>query len=62
MNFENMIAAIKPKREKSPDMVTREDANLIHSREVRAHGAKGKGGVAAQAMSLAAKNETGAST
>jgi hypothetical protein len=38
--------------------VTREDANLIHSREVRAHGATEKGGVAAQAMSLAAKNET----
>lgn len=39
-------------------MVTREDANLIHSCEVRAHGATEKGGVAAQAMSLAAKNET----
>jgi Seed maturation protein len=55
VDFENVVAAIKPKLEKSPDMVTREDANLIHSREVRAHGATEKGGVATQAMSLAAK-------
>lgn len=41
-----------------PDMVTREGANLIHSREVRAHGATEKGRVAA--LSLAAK-ETSAS-
>ena len=58
VNFENVVAAIKPKFEKSSDMVTREDANFIHSREVRAHGATEKGGVVAQAMSLAAKNET----
>lgn len=58
VNFENVVAAIKPKLEKSPDMVTREDANSIHSREVRAHGGPEKGGVVAQAMSLAAKNET----
>lgn len=45
VDFESVVAAIKPKLEKSPDMVTREDANLIHSREVRAHGATEKGGV-----------------
>lgn len=61
MNFENVVAEIKPKLERSPDMATREDANLVHSREVCAHGATEMGGVAAQAMSLAAKDETGAS-
>ncbi|OCK96921.1 uncharacterized protein K441DRAFT_712240 [Cenococcum geophilum 1.58] len=61
VNFENVVAEIKPKLEKSPDMIAREDANLIHSREVRAHRATEMGGVAAQAMSLEAKNETGAS-
>jgi len=61
VNFENVVAEIKPKLEKSPDIVAREDANLIHSCGVRAHRATEMGGVAAQAMSLAAKNETGAS-
>ena len=53
VTFENMVAAIKPKLEKSPDMVTREGANLIHSCEVRAHGATEKGRVTA--LSSAAK-------
>ena len=59
VTFEHVVAAIKPKLEKPPDMVTGEGANLIHSREVRAHGATEKERVAA--LSSAAKNETSAS-
>jgi len=39
-----------------PRNITKEDANLLRSRETRAHGATEKGGVAAQAQSLAAEN------
>ena len=46
-----------PKIELDPEHVTSEDANLLRSREVRAHGVTEKGGPAATAQHLAAENE-----
>ena len=40
----------------NPQAVTQEDADLAHSREQRAFGHTSKGGVAAQAQSLASEN------
>lgn len=40
-----------------PARVTKEEADLLHSRETRAFGATSKGGIASQAQSLAAENE-----
>jgi hypothetical protein len=56
-NFQNAVKIIMPKLENSPDDITAEDADRLHSREVRAHGSVEKGGIKAQAQSLAAKNE-----
>ncbi len=56
-NFQNAVKIIMPKLENSPDDITKEDADLLHSREVRAHGGVEKGGITAQAQSLAARNE-----
>ena len=46
-----------PKIELDSEHVTSEDANLLRSREVRAHGVTEKGGPAATAQHLAAENE-----
>ena len=48
---------VVPKMEHEPEHVTKEDASLLRSREVRAHGATEKGGVAATAQHQAAENE-----
>ena len=40
-----------------PASVTKEDGDLLHSREQRAHGRTEKGGIASQAQRLAAENE-----
>lgn len=48
---------IMPKIQADPEHVTKEDANLLRSRETRAHGVTEKGGVAATAQHLAAENE-----
>lgn len=42
----------------APETVTKEDADLAHSREQRAFGQTSKGGVASQAQSLASENES----
>lgn len=55
-NFEDAKAKVVPKMEMDPDHVTREDADLLRSRETRAHGVTEKGGVAATAQHLAAEN------
>ena len=56
-NFEDAKAKIVPKMENNPEHVTQEDANLLRSRDTRAHGMTEKGGVAATAQHLAAENE-----
>jgi hypothetical protein len=56
-NFQDAVDLIEPKIANAPDTVTKEDADLLHSREVRAHGGAEKGGITAQAQSLAVKNE-----
>ena len=56
-NFEDAKAKVMPKIQADPEHVTKEDANLLRSREQRAHGVTEKGGVAATAQHLAAENE-----
>jgi hypothetical protein len=55
-NFLQAVDIVEPKITNAPETVTKEDADLLHSREVRAHGAVEKGGITAHAQSLAAKN------
>ena len=56
-NLQDAKENILPKMEMEPEHVTKEDANLLRSRETRAHGVTEKGGVAATAQHLAAENE-----
>ena len=55
-NFEKEAENIVTKMATNPQAVTKEDADLAHSRETRAFGSTSKGGVAAQAQSLANEN------
>jgi hypothetical protein len=55
-NFEKEAENIVTKMATNPQAVTKEDADLAHSREHRAFGQTSKGGVAAQAQSLANEN------
>jgi len=59
-NFEVVINQVKPKIENAPETVTHTDANLLHSREVRAHGVVERGSITAKAMSIADKNDINA--
>ena len=56
-NLADAYEKIVPKIEIDPEHVTSEDANLLHSREVRAHGVSEKGGPGATAQHLASENE-----
>ena len=56
-NLADAQEKVMPKIEMDPEHVTSEDANLLRSREVRAHGVTEKGGPAATAQHLAAENE-----
>ncbi|KAF2498543.1 hypothetical protein BU16DRAFT_558598 [Lophium mytilinum] len=56
-SFREAAAAIEPKIKEAPETITKEEANLLHKLEVRAHGSTEKGGITAKAMSLARKNE-----
>lgn len=56
-NFADAQDKVVPKMDNDPEHVTKEDANLLRSRETRAHGVTEKGGVAATAQHLAAENE-----
>lgn len=44
------------KLETEPENVTKEEGDLLHSRETKAFGVTEKGGIASQAQSQAAKN------
>ncbi|TIA18943.1 hypothetical protein D6C80_03138 [Aureobasidium pullulans] len=53
-NFEEAVNQVGSK---DPTQVTQDDANLLHSREQRAHGHTEKGGAASQAQSIATENQ-----
>lgn len=55
-NFAQAADQVGSKMETNPGSVTKEDADLLHSREHRAHGLTEKGGIASQAQSLASEN------
>jgi len=48
---------VQPKLEQDPASITEDDAALLRSREVRAHGGSEKGGVAAKAQKQVAQNQ-----
>lgn len=56
-NFEDAAVDVGQKMKNDPQHVSKEEADLLHSREQRAFGQTEKGGVAAQAQRLAAENE-----
>ncbi|KAK3050061.1 hypothetical protein LTR09_008716 [Extremus antarcticus] len=56
-NLQQAAEQVAPKMANNPEQVTKEEANLLHSREQRAFGATSKGGIASQAQSTAAENE-----
>lgn len=56
-NFQDAISQVQPKLEQDPASVTAEDAALLRSREVRAHGGSEKGGVAARAQKQVVRNQ-----
>ncbi|KAK5117691.1 hypothetical protein LTR62_005114 [Meristemomyces frigidus] len=56
-NFEQASAKVGQKMASKPESVTKEDGDLLHSREQRAFGTTSKGGVASQAQSLASENQ-----
>ena len=55
-NFQRAVDEVGAKMENDPGSVTKEDGDLLHRREQRAHGVTEKGGIAAQAQHLAAEN------
>ena len=57
--YAEAIAVIQPKMVNDPKSVTQEDAALLQSSEVRARGQVEKGGIASQALHLAAANQSG---
>lgn len=56
-NFEQVAQSVGQKMETAPGQVTKEEGDLLHSREQRAFGTTQKGGIASQAQQLAAENE-----
>ncbi|KAL8994750.1 MAG: hypothetical protein Q9169_005360 [Polycauliona sp. 2 TL-2023] len=60
-NFEEAASEVGSKLVNEPGNVTKEEADLLHSREHRAFGATEKGGLASQAQHQVAENE-GATT
>ena len=56
-NFEQVGQDVAAKMASNPEHVTKEEANLLHSREQRAFGETSKGGIASQAQSMASENE-----
>ena len=55
-NYEEAADKVGAKLATEPGNVTKEDGDLVHSRETKAFGNTEKGGVASQAQSQAAKN------
>lgn len=56
-NLHKVEGTLRPKIENEPDHITKEDAALLASRERRAHNVIHKDSLAAQAQSLADRNE-----
>lgn len=56
-NFKQVAGRVSDKMAREPQRVTKDEADLAHSREQRAFGGTSKGGVASQAQSLASENE-----
>ncbi|KAI7577834.1 hypothetical protein KC316_g10133 [Hortaea werneckii] len=56
-NLEEATSQVGQKMARDPGHVTKDDANLLHSREERAFGKTEKGGISAQAQNMAAQNE-----
>lgn len=56
-NFQEAIDIVAPKMANAPENVTKEDGDLLHSREQRARGITEKGGIASQAQQMAAENK-----
>jgi hypothetical protein len=57
-NFQEVSEQVGSKMASNPEAVSKDEADLLHSREQRAFGATSKGGIASQAQSLAADNES----
>ena len=55
-NYVEAADKIEAKLATEPRSVTKEDGDLLHSRETKAFGATEKGGIASQAQSQAAEN------
>lgn len=55
-NYVEAADKVGTKMAMDPESVTKEDGDLVHSRETRAFGVTEKGGIASQAQSQAAKN------
>ena len=56
-NYEEAADVVKQKLQQDPATVTKEDGDIMHSREQKAFGTTAKGGLASQAQTQAAKNE-----
>ena len=56
-NYEEAADKVGTKMATDPGSVTKEDGDLLHSRETKAHGITEKGGIASQAQSQAAANQ-----
>ena len=57
MDFPILSQQLTSRQANAPETVTKEEADLLHSREQRAFGETSKGGIASQAQSMAAENE-----
>ena len=55
-NYAEQADKVASKLATNPSSVTKEDADKMHSRETRAFGATGSGGIASQAQSQVAEN------
>ena len=55
-NFVEAADKVGTKLDTEPENVTKEEGDLLHSRETKAFGATEKGGIASKAQSQAAKN------
>ena len=55
-NYVEAADKVGTKLATEPGNVTKEEGDLLHSRETKAFGATEKGGIASQAQSQAAKN------
>jgi len=56
-NFQQAADQVASKLSTNPASVTKEEADMLHSREQRAHGHTEKGGIASQAQQTVAQNE-----